>query len=346
MSKAVRGTFEKICFGKEKNMKFLIIGLGSMGKRRIRNLKCLKKGEILGFDLKEEKRMEAESKYGTKTFGSFQEALREEPDVFIISTPPDKHNEYIKLAIKHKKAVFVEASIILDGLEDLNNLAKRRGVFIAPSCTFKFHPAIKKIKEITNSGKFGKITNFIYYLGQYLPDWHPHEAIKNFYVGKKETGGAREMVCFELTWIMDILGLPKKITGFCGKTLEMGVDIDDTYAFSMDFGDKFGSLLIDVVSRYAIRNLLLNMEKGQIQWRWDEDFINVFDSKTKKWKKIFYKKGKAARGYNKNISEEMYIEEMKKFIGAVSGKNDFPNNLGDDIKVLKLLNKIEEKHGK
>jgi hypothetical protein len=57
----------------------------------------------------------------------------------------------------------------------------------------------------------------------------------------------------------------------------MKVDIDDTYSFSMDFGNKYGSVLIDVVARYAIRSLILNTQKAQITWRWDEDFIKISD---------------------------------------------------------------------
>ena len=323
-------------------MKFLIIGLGSMGKRRIRNLQSLKIKDIFGFDLDKERTKEVGKKYDIKTFNSFNNAIQENPDIFIISTPPNIHNKYIKLAIKHKKPAFVEASVMLKDLEKLNFIAKKEKVSIMPSCTFKFHPAIKKIKEITKDNKYGKITNFIYYLGQYLPDWHPYENIKNFYAGKKETGGAREMVCFELTWIIDILGFPKKVTGFHGKTLEMGVDIDDTYAFSLDFGDKYGSILIDVVSRYATKNLLLNMEKTQIIWRWDEDFIRMYNVSNKKWNKYYYKKGRAAKGYNKNIIEEMYIDEINSFINTIKGKDVFPNSLDEDIKILKLLKKIEK----
>jgi predicted dehydrogenase len=322
-------------------MKLLIIGLGSMGKRRIRNLQFLKAGEILGFDKNEERRKEAESKYNIVTFADFKEALGHNPDALIISTPPDIHNEYIKLAIENKKPAFVEASVILEGLEELNDLAKKENVLICPSCTSRFHPAIKKIKEIAVSGRYGKITNFIYYLGQYLPDWHPYEDIRNFYVGKKETGGTREMVPFELTWILDIFGFPKRITGFFGKTLEMGVDIDDTYAFSLDFEDKYGSILVDVVARYATRSFTLNMEKAQITWQWDDDFIRLYDAKNKKWENVPYQKGRAAEGYNENIAEDVYVEEMKFFINALERKGSFPNSLEDDIRVLKLLNKLE-----
>jgi predicted dehydrogenase len=324
-------------------MKFLIIGLGSMGKRRIRNLKSLNAEKIIGFDLREERRKEVEKNYGIKTIKNLKDFDFNNVDAIIISTPPDKHNQYIKLAINKRKPAFVEASVILEGLEELNKLAKKKKVLIAPSCTLRFHPAIKIIENIVKSKKYGKVTNFSYHSGQYLPDWHPWEKVTNFYVGKKETGGAREIVPFELSWIVDIIGFPKKIIGFYGKTIDVGADIDDTYAISMDFGDVFGNTIVDVVSRYATRSLILNVERGQILWRWDEDFIKLYDASTKKWENYYFKKGQAAEGYNKDIMEDIYIEEMKTFIDAVEGSVKFPNSLDDDIKVLKLLNKIEGK---
>ena len=75
-------------------MKILIIGLGSMGKRRFRNLKALKEEDIIAFDLREDRRKEVEEKYGIRTFANFEEAMKEKPDVFIISVPPDIHLEY------------------------------------------------------------------------------------------------------------------------------------------------------------------------------------------------------------------------------------------------------------
>ena len=44
-------------------MKFLIIGLGSMGKRRIRNLFALGFNDVIGFDTRSDRRKESELKY-------------------------------------------------------------------------------------------------------------------------------------------------------------------------------------------------------------------------------------------------------------------------------------------
>lgn len=81
-------------------MKFLIVGLGSMGKRRIRCLKSLGHENIIGFDLKQSRRKEAEEKYGIETISDVNKPDFNDIDALIISTPPDIHNQYIKLAIE------------------------------------------------------------------------------------------------------------------------------------------------------------------------------------------------------------------------------------------------------
>ena len=53
-------------------MKFLVVGLGSMGKRRIRNLIALNQKEIIGFDTKQERCLEVTEKYEITTFTDFQ----------------------------------------------------------------------------------------------------------------------------------------------------------------------------------------------------------------------------------------------------------------------------------
>ena len=328
-------------------MKILQIGLGSMGKRRIRCLKKLGYNDIVALDLREDRRKEAEDKYSVKTTADLKTVDFNSIDIIIISTPPDHHEKYIELAIKQNRPAFVEASVVLGRLEELNKMAKKKRVFIAPSCTLKFHPAIKEITKVVLSGDYGKLTNFTYHSGQYLPDWHPHEDIRTFYVGKKETGAAREIVPFELTWLTGIAGMPMRVSGFNGKTMDMGVDVDDTYVIALEFKNRvYGVLNIDAVSRYATRSLILNMEYGQILWRWDENVVKIYDAKKQSWDNRHYEQASAAEGYNKNITEGMYVEELNAFIMAAKGSGTFPNTLDEDIKLLKILQKVEKNNEK
>ncbi len=325
-------------------MNFLIVGLGSMGKRRIRCLKSLGyQDSITGFDVREDRCDDSKKLHGIKIIEKVTSAVLKKYDCIIISVPPDQHNKYIKLAIDAKIPAFVEASVIIEGLKELSRLAKEADVFIAPSCTMLFHPAIKDIKRILFSNEFGKITNFSYHCGQYLPDWHPWEKVSEYYVSKQETGGGREIVPFELTWIVDLIGYPEKVTGFFGKTADIGADIDDTYVISMDFGVCLGTLTVDVVSRFATRSLILNLEKAQVLWNWNEHKIKIYDAINQRWIVYQHPEGTSVTGYNKNIIDDMYIEELNSFIDCVMNKQTYLNSLDKDIAVLEILNCVEGK---
>ena len=76
-------------------MKFLVIGLGSMGKRRIRNLQKLGYKHIAGFDLRQDRLDETYSEYDVLVYKNFNEAIKNfNPNVFIISTSPKHHMDY------------------------------------------------------------------------------------------------------------------------------------------------------------------------------------------------------------------------------------------------------------
>lgn len=325
-------------------MKFLVIGLGSMGKRRVRCLQALGFNDVIGFDLRSDRREEIVSKSGIPVINSLDSVKYDDFDAIIISTPPDTHSQYAKTAIENGKPCFIEASVIIEDVKDIIEYNKNN-IFVAPSCTLRFHPLIKDITSIIRSEKYGKVTNFTYHSGQYLPDWHPWESVNDFYVSKRETGGGREIVPFELTWIVDAIGWPTSVKGVFGKTLNIGADIEDSYAFTLKYEDKVGAVIVDVASRYAVRNLVINLETAQIQWRWDDGYFKVYEVENGRWIKYNQPEFNSALGYNKNIGEEMYIDEVRHFIGGFTGTHSYPNTLEDDLKVLRILEQIENSDG-
>ncbi len=325
-------------------MKFLIIGLGSMGKRRVRCLQALGYTDITGFDPREDRRIEASQKYGIATVEALDTVELNNFDAYVISTPPDKHTPYALLAIDHGKPCFIEASVLIEDVREIES-RNTRGTLVAPSCTLRFHSVIKDITQIIRSGKYGKVANFTYHSGQYLPDWHPWEGVNEFYVGKRATGGGREIVPFELTWIIDTFGWPAQAKGYFEKTIDFGAQIEDSYAFTLRYPGKVGAIIVDVAARYAVRNLVINLETAQIQWRWDDGYFRLYEAGGERWIQYNQPELHASSGYNKNIGEEMYIDEVRHFIGAFTGTHTYPNTIGDDIKVLELLEQIENSDG-
>ncbi|MFZ2784333.1 MAG: Gfo/Idh/MocA family oxidoreductase [Sediminibacterium sp.] len=324
-------------------MNFLIVGLGSMGKRRIRNLKAHGHESISGFDQKISRCNEAEERYGIKIYHKWDEIDLQAFDAMIISVPPDIHHIYMKIAVEHKIPCFVEASVVDYGLDEIRKKSYQSGVLVAPSSTMHFHPAIKNISNLIKSGTIGHITNASYHSGQYLPDWHTYEKVKDFYVSQKETGGAREIVPFELTWITKLLGLPQSVMAYVNKTIniEGAEEIDDTYTSMLNYGEFIFNLTVDVTSRCATRLLFINGSDGQLTWNWNDNYVSVFTPKDG-WRNFSFDLIEAEQGYDKNITEQMYIDELGCFIDGIINKREFVNNLDLDIKVLHVLYSIEK----
>ena len=323
--------------------KYLVIGLGSMGKRRVRCLLTLGVTSdcILGMDLREDRCNEAQRKYGIQIITGEENVDFSEVRAVIVSLPPDKHHVGADIAFRHQKPVFIEASVVLEDVMRIKD-SNKDNVLVAPSCTMVYHPMIRQIKDIVDSQQYGKVCNFSYHSGQYLPDWHPWENVNEFYVSNRITGGAREIVPFELTWLVYVFGYPKTVKGYYRKTRDVGCDIEDSYVCAIDYGEILGSLLVDVVGRNAARNLIINFEEAQLQWRWDKKKIEIYEAKTGEWKVIHQEEGEHEEGYNENIGENMYVDELGAFLEKIEQGSGFENTIEKDIAVLKLLTQLEE----
>ncbi len=326
-------------------MKFLVIGLGSMGKRRIRNLKALGYTKLAGFDPRSDRREEVVFRYGVSVFDSFDVALAEfNPDVLIISTEPSLHMKYAQSAVENSLHCFIEASVVEgERIAEIAKLIKNTKLVIAPSCTMNYFPGPKAISEVIRSGKIGFPLNVNYLTGQYLPDWHPWENIRDFYVSRRETGGAREIVAFELTWLNKIFGVPSPLACVKSKVTDIDADIDDIYHCLLRYPNgPLANITIDVISRpKAIRELHIMGSEGRLVFSGDENCVRYIKVGDLDWTLINLSIGTIEDGYIN--PEEPYILEIADFVKAVSAgdRHLFPNTLESDARILDLLTNLE-----
>lgn len=327
-------------------MKFLVVGLGSMGKRRVRNLQALGQKEIAGFDPRADRREETASRYCIETFDSFDRALAVfKPDALVISTGPSLHMGYAHPAVSLGLHCFIEASVVEgERIAELCKALEGTKLVMVPSCTMRYYPGPIAIRNVIRAGKIGKPLNLNYLTGQYLPDWHPWEHIRDFYVSKRETGGAREIVPFELTWINEIFGEPRPLACVKDKVTDMDADIDDIYHCLLRYPDgMLANLTVEVISRpKAIRELNILGESGRLAFSADENCVRYIAIGDEDWTRINLGSGTVEKGYIN--PEEPYISEMADFLKAIEAKDRrvFPNTLESDVRILALLNKLEK----
>lgn len=320
-------------------MKFLVIGLGSMGKRRVRNLQRHGELDIIGFDVRKERAEEAARLYSIKTFTDFKSAAKEQPDVLVISCPPDKHLEYAHYAAEQGLHFFTEVNTENPTkLAELIRKLEGKKLVAAPSCTMRYHPCATAIKKLIESNKMGKPMLLTYHSGENLEDWHPWEKVTDYYVGKKETGGGRDQIMFELEWIRWLLGDISSVRALATKLSKTKADIYDTYDLILETRSGVAAnILVDVIQRPADRIFRLVCENGMIHWDWMSHAVRAYNVREGRWEEI-----PERPGYKGYLVEEMYEEEMKQFLKAVRGEEEYPITFENELKLLEIMYAAEE----
>lgn len=324
-------------------MKFLVVGLGSMGKRRIRLLKFNYSNiELIGVDTKEDRKKEVEKLFNIKTYKNLDRAIeKENPVAVLVCTSPIYHSEIILKCLDKNINIFTEINLLDKNYDDIIASAKSRNLKLFLSSTFLYRNEIKYIKEKTIKEK--NLT-YRYHVGQYLPDWHPWESYKDFFVGDKVTNGCRELFAIELPWIIDTFGEIEGLSFIKNKVTNLEINYHDNYVVVLKHKNgNIGTLNIDVVSRKAIRNFEVYNENIHLFWDGTPNSLNEFNIESKVMKNIkVYKEVEKDNRYSENIIENAYLDELDAFIKYLNGDDSFIRySFEKDKYTLSIIDEIE-----
>ena len=326
-------------------MKVGVIGLGSMGKRRIRLIKNnFPEVDIVGIDNSKERCEEVEELFKIETLSDSEEFFKNNDcNAVFISTPPLTHSKIINSALSYDLNIFTEINLVNDLYDENIKLADDNDLVLFLSSTQLYRKEIKYID--TKISQLDKTTNYIYHIGNYLPDWHPWESYKNFFVGNKKTNGCREILTIELPWIIKTFGEIKQIHVTKNKITDLDVDYPDSFFINIIHKNgSNGTLIIDLVSLKAVRNLEIINEDCYIQWDGTPNGLEEFDINLNEMRKIdLYNEISNEKSYNQTIIENAYLEEIKDFFNVLkSNKKHGVYSFEKDKYILEVIDIIEE----
>ena len=324
-------------------MNIVVIGLGSMGRRRIRLLKKYNESyKIIGIDLNQERRNLSETELGIETSESLESVIESnEIHCAMICTSPLSHNKLINLCLKNDLHVFTELNLVDDGYDENAKLAKEKKRVLFLSSTFLYREEIKKIESLIKEQE--KKLRYTYHVGQYLPDWHPWENYKDFFVGDKRTNGCREIFAIELPWLIEVFGDVKNVIATKSKISSLNIDYNDNYMVIIEHesGHK-GIIAVDIVSRKPVRNLEIFGEEIYLSWDGSAQGLKMIHLENKLEENIYlYEEVDQLSQYSKFVVENAYYNEIKSFFDAIFNNTDPIYNFSKDKKVLEVIDRIE-----
>ena len=139
--------------------KICVIGAGYWGKNHIKT--CQKLGVLHGVvESNEEVLTEVKSNYPkVNIFSDIESSFEHSFDGFILATPARTHFEIAKQVILNNCNILIEKPMTLSSshAQELVDLARIHNVNIIVGHVLLFHPAIRKIKSIIESGRIGDL---------------------------------------------------------------------------------------------------------------------------------------------------------------------------------------------
>ena len=318
-------------------MKLLIVGLGSMGKRRARLCRGIDPTvAIIGVDTADARRAEAlDLGLVNAAEPSIAAAMAHAPDAALVCTAPLTHAGIITELLQNGLPVFTELNLVPDGYEENIALAKEKGLPLFLSSTMLYRRETQYIKQRVQS--FGKPVHYVYHIGQYLPDWHPWENYKNFFVGNARTGGVREIFGIDLPWLLDAFGDVESVHCMKDSVSGLGLPYPDcvTLMLRHESGVQ-GVLAADVVSPKAVRNFECFGDGLHLFWEGSPKALYTFENGEKKFVDTYGQFEHDPR-YSDNIVENAYVDELTNFFEVLQGKAQPRWSFEQDLRLMPLL---------
>ena len=325
-------------------MNILILGLGSIGQRHLRNLRSIDK-KLKFFTLRRRyitplldnknrpKKGNIEKIYKIKNFKNFADVNG--IHAAFICTPSKFHvSEALKL-LKKDINLFIEKPLgsSLHEIDKLKKIIlKKPKIKTMMGFQLKFNPLILKLKKLIESKSIGKIYNLFIHHGEHIDNFHPYENYKISYAAKKSLGGGVILTqIHEIDYLMFLFKdyKIKILHSFPSRISNLKIDVEDNVVANLKLQNKkkqiiICSLHLNYYENPKKREIKLIGEKGKIECDLNKCEINIYKKNT--LKKIKFK-------INRN---EIFKNQIKYFLSCVKNDREIDQNF-DVINGIKSL---------
>lgn len=305
-------------------LKVCFAGLGSIGKRHLRNFSDIleKRGIEYTFDAVRFSNSNLPEDITSKisnVYHSFDEVAFGY-DIMFITNPTIKHFETIKNLATKTQHMFIEKPIFekTEGYS-LRDLGLGNGIYYV-ACPMRYECVYEAVKKYVNKHKVFSVRVIC---STYLPEWRPGQDYRNVYSARRELGGGVGTdLIHEWDYLVDLFGFPNEIHDFHGTYSGLEITTDDLYSCIARYDDKIVELHLDYFGRIPKRNIELYTDDDTVVG----DFINnTFISEQGKKIETFASDGNTAH-YN----------ELETFLDMIYGSVENTNTVAHSYEVLKL----------
>ncbi len=325
-------------------MKFLIAGLGSIGRRHLNMLRELGQEDIALYRT-HQSTLDDEALAGMPVYTDLRDALAQKPDAVIVANPTSLHMDVAIPAAEIGCHILLEKPISddLKRVDELRKVAEKSGSRILVGFQFRYHPTLNKARDLINEGALGQILSAHSHWGEYLPNWHPWEDYRQSYAARADLGGG---VIGTLTHPVDylryILGEVEETASLHGHVSPLQLSgVEDVGEIGIKFkSGAIGAVHVNYFQRPPDHRLEIVGTKGTLRWNNADGVLHHFDMPDEfgTWSispsAPIHTTHELPADFERN---HLFVAQMAHFLEVVKGKAEPRCSLEDGVRAVELV---------
>ena len=309
----------------------VIIGVGSIGTRHLRNLLALGASDIALSDPSREK-LRAASRFGNfRAYTDERRALAvEKPEIVFVCNPTDAHVRTALYALRKGAHVFIEKPIShsLAGVDALIREARKKKRTCMVACNFRFRSGFQRLEQALRKRMFGAPLFARVTLGYFLPAARAGVSYAKTYAATLQGGGVvLDSGSHVADYLTALFGKIETGAMLKGKTRFLKMQSEETAAlvFRHESG-LVSSVALDYLSRRPAHRLEVVTERGLLTLDIRRNALTFEDEKVRK---TVYA--------GERDPNAMFLAELKHFLACVKHKRKPIQTFADAREVLRVL---------
>ena len=306
------------------SLKVCFIGVGSIAKRHMKNLRIIAEKRKIKLTIDAlRRRLVSDEEQGSDIHRSYIDYMKlpDNYDVIFITNPTEFHLDTMYKVLNKSKSFFIEKPLTsiknMDRFKEII-FPENRIYYIA--CPLRYTKVIQYLKRYIEDKR---VTGVRCISSSYLPDWRPEVDYRKTYSADASLGGGVSIdLIHEWDYLCYLLGEPEKVYSIIGKKSALEVHSDDIAVYIAEYRDKVAELHLDYFGRFPIRRLQLFGKSETLE----ADLLGESISFTKEGKVLYLKEGRDA--YQK--------KELQHFFAIVQGKAENDSTLQNACRVLRI----------
>lgn len=267
----------------------LIVGLGSIGRRHLANLRALLPPAQLTV-WRQHARPESAATTAApadRVVFSLDDAVAGKPAFAFIASPAALHIPTALELARRGIHLFVEKPLShsLEGVDELIDVCRRNHTLAMVGYNFRFHRPLELMRQALYDGRIGRPISMRAEVGQYLPDWRPDADYRQTATAQRRLGGG---VLLELSHELDyarwLLGEVASVAAQAARLGDLEIDVEDTADVLLRFaGGATAAIHLDMLERAPRRCCRITGAEGTLDWDAAGGHVRLFSVRTGQW---------------------------------------------------------------